>query len=163
MLQRGSTERPQCVLQALGQCHKALTAEHDRSVLPPREGQTEVIEPVIQRHTGDADAVIAHLGEIGKPQPARRMLLPEDDVLLGAVLATITPASPSNFASSGSRSLARPGGRSLSGPDSPCSRAVLIAETALAPALGRLRPQWQYLGWPRRDWAAGELEGFSRS
>jgi len=44
-----------------------------------------VIEPVIQRHTGDADAVIAHVGEIGKPQPARRVLLPEDDVLLGPV------------------------------------------------------------------------------
>ena len=40
---------------------------------------------MIQRHTGDADAVIAHLGEIGKPQPSRRMLLPEDDVLLGPV------------------------------------------------------------------------------
>src|SRR5207302_7890656 len=39
----------------------------------------------IQRHTGDADAVIAHVGEIGKPQPARRMLLPKDDVLLGPV------------------------------------------------------------------------------
>src|SRR5947207_1621271 len=55
------------------------------SMLPAREGQAEVIEPVIQRHTGDADAVIAHVGEIGKPQPARRMLLPKDDVLLGAV------------------------------------------------------------------------------
>ena len=44
-----------------------------------------MIEPVIQRHTGDADAVIAHVGEIGKPQPTRRMLLPEDDVLLGPV------------------------------------------------------------------------------
>src|SRR5438309_6600160 len=55
------------------------------SMLPAREGQAEVIEPVIQRHTGDADGVIAHVGEIGKPQPARRMLLPEDDVLLGPV------------------------------------------------------------------------------
>src|SRR5262245_10342940 len=55
------------------------------SVLPAREGQAEVIEPVIQRHAGDADAVIAHVGEIGKPQPARRMLLPKDDVLLGPV------------------------------------------------------------------------------
>ena len=44
-----------------------------------------MIEPVIQRHTGDIDAVIAHVGEIGKPQPSRRMLLPEDDVLLGPV------------------------------------------------------------------------------
>src|SRR5262249_54258709 len=55
------------------------------SVRPAREGQAEMIEPVIQWHTGDADAVIAHIGEIGKPQPARRMLLPKDDVLLGPV------------------------------------------------------------------------------
>jgi len=54
-------------------------------VIPAREGQAEVIEPVIQRHPGDADAVIGHVGEIGKPQPARRMLLPEDDVSLGPV------------------------------------------------------------------------------
>ncbi len=85
MLQRGAAERPQRILQPLGQCHEALTAEHDMGMLPAREGQAEVIEPVIERHTGDADAVIAHVGEIGQPQPARRMLLPEDDVLLGAV------------------------------------------------------------------------------
>src|SRR5438552_15604067 len=54
-------------------------------MLPAREGQAEVIEPVIERHTGDADAVIIHLGEIGQPQPTRRMLLPEDDVPLGSV------------------------------------------------------------------------------
>src|SRR4029079_13383509 len=34
---------------------------------------------------GDADAAIAHVGEIGQPEPARRMLLPEDNVPLGAV------------------------------------------------------------------------------
>src|SRR6266481_3158090 len=85
MLQWGAAERPQRILQPLGQCHKAFAAEHDMGVLPARKGQAEVIEPVIQRHTGDADAVIAHVGEIGKPQPARRMLLPEDDVLLGPV------------------------------------------------------------------------------
>jgi hypothetical protein len=44
-----------------------------------------VIEPVIQRHTGDVDAVTAYVGEIGKPQPSWRMLVPEDDVLLGSV------------------------------------------------------------------------------
>ena len=44
-----------------------------------------MIEPMIQRHTGDIDAVIAHVGEIGKSQPSWRMLLPEDDVLLGPV------------------------------------------------------------------------------
>src|ERR1700746_1459394 len=55
------------------------------SMLPAREGQAEMINPVIERHTGDADAVIAHVGEIGKPQPARRMLPPKEDVLFGAV------------------------------------------------------------------------------
>jgi hypothetical protein len=44
-----------------------------------------VVEPVIERHAGDADAAIAHGGEIRQPQPTRRMLLPEDDVLLGPV------------------------------------------------------------------------------
>jgi hypothetical protein len=55
------------------------------SVLPAREGQPEVIEPVIEQRAGDADAVTAHVGEIGQAQPARRVLLPEDDVLFGAV------------------------------------------------------------------------------
>src|ERR1700750_2268159 len=55
------------------------------SMLPAREGQAEMINPVIERHAGDADAVIAHVGEIGKPQPARRVLLPKDDVLCGPV------------------------------------------------------------------------------
>src|SRR6266568_2791734 len=85
MLQGSAAERPQRILQALGQCHEALTAEHDMSMLPAREGQAEVVEPVIQRRTGDADAAFAHIGEIGQPQPTRWMLLPEDDVLLSPV------------------------------------------------------------------------------
>ena len=44
-----------------------------------------MIEPVIQRHTGEIDAVIAHVGEIAQSQSTRGMLLPEDDVLLGPV------------------------------------------------------------------------------
>src|SRR3954449_6433482 len=85
MLQRGPAERPQRILQTLRQCHEALTAQHDMSMLPAREGQAEVIEPVIERHTGDADAVIAHIGEIGQPQPTRQVLLSKDDVPLGPV------------------------------------------------------------------------------
>jgi hypothetical protein len=42
-----------------------------------------MIEPVIERHAGNADAVIAHVGEIGQPQPTRRVLLPENDVAFG--------------------------------------------------------------------------------
>jgi hypothetical protein len=73
------------VLQTLRQCHKAPTAEHDMPMLPARESQTEVIEPVIERHTGNADAVIGHVNEIGQSQPTWRMLLPEDNVPFGSV------------------------------------------------------------------------------
>jgi len=38
-------------------------------VVPADKGQTEVIEPVVERHTGDADAVVAHVGKIGQPEP----------------------------------------------------------------------------------------------
>src|SRR5262245_26673695 len=85
MLQRRPAERPQRVLQTLREGHNALTAEHDMSMLPAREGQAEVIEPVIEQHAGDANAVFAHLGEIRQAQPARRWLLPEDDVALGPI------------------------------------------------------------------------------
>src|ERR1700733_3993557 len=54
-------------------------------VLPTREGQAEVIQPMSERHAGDADAALAHIDKIRQAEPARRMLLPEDDVLLGAV------------------------------------------------------------------------------
>src|SRR6516164_9551379 len=85
MLQRRAAERPQRILQTLRQGHEALTTEHDMSMLPAREGQAEVIESVIERHAGEADAVIAHVGEIGQAQPTRRGLLPEDNVLLDPV------------------------------------------------------------------------------
>jgi len=42
----------------LGQGHEALAAEHDLGVLPAREGQAEVIQPMIERCAGDADALI---------------------------------------------------------------------------------------------------------
>src|SRR5437667_12725181 len=44
MMQWGAAERPQRILQPLGQCHKAFAAEHDMGVLPARKGQAEVIE-----------------------------------------------------------------------------------------------------------------------
>ena len=44
-----------------------------------------MIKPVIKRHAGDADAATAHVGKIGQAKPTWRVLLPEDDVLLGAV------------------------------------------------------------------------------
>src|ERR1041385_9135808 len=85
VLQGGTAERPQRILQSLGQRHEALAPEPDMGMLPPGEGQPEVIEPVIEHRAGDADTTIAQVGKIRQPEPARRMLLPEDDVLLGAI------------------------------------------------------------------------------
>ena len=44
-----------------------------------------MIQPVIERHTGDADTTVGHPGEVGQAKPAGRMLLPEDYILLGAM------------------------------------------------------------------------------
>ena len=54
MLPRHAAQRPQRVLQALGQRHEALAAEHDMGVLEAGEGEAEVIEPMIERNAGDA-------------------------------------------------------------------------------------------------------------
>jgi len=40
---------------------------------------------MIERRAGDADPAIGHAGKIRQPKAARRVLLPEDDVLLGTV------------------------------------------------------------------------------
>jgi hypothetical protein len=53
-------------------------------MLPTREGQAEVIQPMIQRRARDTNPAITHAGKIGQAEPARRMLLPEEDVLFGA-------------------------------------------------------------------------------
>jgi hypothetical protein len=94
MLQRRPAERPSRVLQPLSQGHEASAAEHDMAVLPAGKGQTEVIKPVIERHAGDADAEIAHRGEIGQPPPTGRLLLPEDDIPIAAVERPPAPDAP---------------------------------------------------------------------
>ena len=63
MLSRNPAERPERILQTLRQRHKALAAEHDMRMLPARK--PEMIEAVIERHAGDTDATIAHVGKIG--------------------------------------------------------------------------------------------------
>jgi hypothetical protein len=37
----------------------------------------EMIEPVLQRLSGDGDAKLSHIGEVRQPQPAGKLLLPE--------------------------------------------------------------------------------------
>ena len=64
MLARSSSKGPQGVLQPFGESDIALASEDDVGVLEAGVDQTEVIEPMIQRNTGDLDTQIPHLGEV---------------------------------------------------------------------------------------------------
>ncbi len=75
MLLRNAAERPQRILQALGQRDEALAAEHNIGMLEARECQPEVIEPMRQRDAGNRDAEHARLGEIGQVADKNRVVL----------------------------------------------------------------------------------------
>src|ERR1700757_3966760 len=79
---RYATERPQGVLQTLGQGDEALAAQYHASLLPTGERQAEVIEPMIERDTSDAHAQLHRIGEIRQRLLTRRMLLTEDHLPL---------------------------------------------------------------------------------
>ena len=49
-----------------------------------REGEAKVVEPMIEHDAGHRDAERAGVGEVGQAHQPRRMLLPEDHVMLGA-------------------------------------------------------------------------------
>src|SRR3974377_2420310 len=92
---RGNTAQgPERILQSLGQRDEAFAAEHDMSVFKAGKGQPEVIEPVVQWLTGDGDAEIAHVGEVGLSHPARRMLLTEDPLPVRAIYRAPGPNAP---------------------------------------------------------------------
>src|SRR4051812_37740614 len=84
MLLGNAAERPQCILQALGQCDEALAAEDNMGMLEARESQSEVIEPMRQRDAGNRDVERGGVGEVGQAKTTRRVLLPEDDILFWA-------------------------------------------------------------------------------
>ena len=94
MLGRSAAKRPQRVLQALRQSHEALAAEDHMGVLEAGIGQPKVIETVVERRSGHHDGEIAHVGEIGEPEPARRQGLTEDHLLLGTMLRPPGPDAP---------------------------------------------------------------------
>ena len=57
-------------------------------MLEAGKDQAKMVEPVIERLTGDGDAKVVHDGEIGQPKPARLMTLTEDHLLLRPVNGT---------------------------------------------------------------------------
>jgi hypothetical protein len=89
MLLGNAAERPQRILQALGQCDEALAAEDYMGML----------EPVCQRDAGNRYAERARVGEVGQAKTAGLMLLSEDNVLLWARQRPPTPHAPFQRAS----------------------------------------------------------------
>jgi hypothetical protein len=85
MLARDATEQPEGVLQPRGEGDIALPADHDMGVLEARPDQAEVIEAMIERRAGGADAEIVHVGEVGQPHRAGRVGLAEDHLLVRPV------------------------------------------------------------------------------
>src|SRR6201987_5424948 len=94
MLARRAPERPQRILQTLGQRDKALTTEHDVGMLEAREGEPEVVYPMSQHDTGDGDAEYARVGEVGQAKPAGFVLLTKDHIQLGAGQGSPAAHSP---------------------------------------------------------------------
>lgn len=68
MLPRNAAERPQGVLQALGQGDEAFAAEHDMGMLKAGERQPEVVEAVIERLTSNDNAERACIGKSDRPR-----------------------------------------------------------------------------------------------
>jgi len=64
MLQGNAAECPQRVLQAFGERHEALSAQHDMRVFEARVSEPKVIEAVGQRGAGDRDGEFHHIGEV---------------------------------------------------------------------------------------------------
>ena len=94
MLPRRPAERPQRVLQAFRERHVALAAQDHVRVLEARAGEAEVVEPMLERHAGDTDPQLAHLGEVREPHPARLVLLAEDHLPLPAMQRPPCPDPP---------------------------------------------------------------------
>src|SRR5215471_19674326 len=85
MFQRYSTQGPQGILQALGQGHETLPAQHHAGIRPARERQAEVVEPMIERNASDAHPKPRGIGEIRQALLTRRMFLAKDHLPLGTM------------------------------------------------------------------------------
>jgi hypothetical protein len=75
-----ASQFPEGVLQAFAQALKTF-AEADRAGFPVRVGEHEVIDQMIERFAGDGDAEFGHVGEVGRGESARLMVLSEEDLL----------------------------------------------------------------------------------
>jgi hypothetical protein len=80
MNQRHTAQLPQGVLQALAEALEAL-AKADRRRLPIGVGEHKVVDQVREGMTGERDAQVVAVGEVGGGQPPGMMNLGEEDLL----------------------------------------------------------------------------------
>jgi hypothetical protein len=59
-----TAQRPERVLQALGQGDEALAPDHDLGMAPAAERQAEVVEPMREGLAGDGHAERGGVGEV---------------------------------------------------------------------------------------------------
>ena len=85
VLLRDATEQPQGALAAAAQGDEALAAEHHVGVFEARVWQTEMVQQMRQRRTGDGEAEVAGGGEVGQAEATGWIPLGEDHLLCGAM------------------------------------------------------------------------------
>jgi len=105
------------------------------------EGQTEVIEALVEKLAGDGDCEIGDLGEVGQPHAAGRMLLAENHL---AIRAVHRPPGPDASLQGSPHSREKPG-----------MSAQQLVENADRPQSGRGFQQRQDFAFPN----AGERIG----
>ncbi len=95
MLAWCAAQRPERILQSLGEGHVALAAEDHVGMFETGVHQSEVIEAVIQGLPGHPHPQITHLGKIRQSHLAGLMDLTEHDLLLWAMLSA--PGADASF------------------------------------------------------------------
>jgi hypothetical protein len=84
MHRRHAAQGPDRVLETGAEALEALR-EAERDVLPVRVCQHEVVDQVRQRLALDRHAQLGHVREVGSAEPARRMVLGEEHLLVRPV------------------------------------------------------------------------------
>ena len=94
MVAGDATKCPEGILQSLGKRDIALASQNNMGVLEATIGQPEVIQAMVQRLTGNGHAKFAHGREVRQSHLAWLMCLPEDHLMLWAVLSIPGPHPP---------------------------------------------------------------------
>jgi hypothetical protein len=80
-----AAQAPQRRLESGRQRDEALAPLEHHRMAPTRVGERELVDPVREGDAGDDHFEFVADGEVGQPEAARRMLLREEDLALGAV------------------------------------------------------------------------------